>query len=180
MLNSKRKKNLQSTRLDGERSCDQNQFVSLLIQHNCSYEILLSRFEHSRRYEIFTNDNHRETLEENSRLVDINDKLQKQLTESQEEVSMLKRSMRRGNQSDDSSCSPHSVGPGVKVTSAFIASDGKVPTLCPLGGCSHYEAVLRGPDTMKNFQNHMNNTHRVCGECYEVDVLFLTCPSVSV
>ena len=47
------------------------------------------------------------------------------------------------------------------MTSAFIRSDGKVPLTCPVGGCTHYETVLRGPDVMKNFQNHMNNTHRV-------------------
>jgi hypothetical protein len=48
-----------------------------------------------------------------------------------------------------------------KTTSAFLGPDGKVPGACPLGGCSHYETVLRGHDVMKNFQNHMNNTHRV-------------------
>jgi hypothetical protein len=105
---------------------------------------------------------HRETLEENSRLVDANEKLQMQVTGSREEMSVLKSKMQRQSApSDESSPSLDSVGRGVKVTSAYIGSDGKVPTVCPVGGCSHYENVLRGADPMKNFQNHMNNTHRV-------------------
>jgi hypothetical protein len=122
-------------------------------------EILLSRFEQSRRYEVFTSDMHRETLEENSRLVDLNEKMQKQLSELQEEVMILKA--RRGPviHSDDSSSSP-GMG-GIRVTSAYIGSDGRIPALCPVGGCTHYDSVHRGQDVMKNFQNHMNNTHRV-------------------
>jgi hypothetical protein len=127
-----------------------------------SFEILLSRFEQSRRYEVFTSDMHRETLEENSRLVDANEKLQRQLTGSREETSALQcKIQRQSARSDESSPSLDSVGQGLKVTTAFIGTDGKVPAVCPVGGCAHYENVLRGTDQMKNFQNHMNNTHRV-------------------
>ena len=49
-----------------------------------------------------------------------------------------------------------------KFSRSDISTHGKVPGSCPLGGCIHYESVLsRGPDVMKNFQNHLNNTHRV-------------------
>jgi hypothetical protein len=106
---------------------------------------------------VFTSDTYKETLEENSRIVDQNENLQKLLSEAQNEILILKRQCAR--LSSDESASPGSGG--IKLTSAFIRSDGKVPSTCPVGGCSHYESVLRGPDIMKNFQNHMNNTHRV-------------------
>ena len=54
-------------------------------------EILLTRFEQSRRYEVFTNDAHRDTLVENSRLVDCVDQLHKKMGEAQEEITILKR-----------------------------------------------------------------------------------------
>jgi hypothetical protein len=54
-------------------------------------EILLTRFEQSRRYEVFTNDAHRDTLVENSRLVDLVDQLHKKMGEAQEEITILKR-----------------------------------------------------------------------------------------
>ena len=130
------------------------------------FEILLSRFENSRRYEVFTSDMHRDTLEQNSRLVDENEKLQRELGALQDECLILKRNATgpplRQLDASDSSVSPVSVGGlGIRITSAYIGSDGKVPAVCPLGGCSHYDSVLKGSDAMKNFQNHMNNTHRV-------------------
>ena len=138
-------------------------FFSGLTSVYFRFEILLSRFEHSRRYEVFTSDMHRETLEHNSRLVDENEKLQRELSALQDENLVLKRNATvRRLDASDSSVSPSSVdGTGIKTTSAFIGSDGKVPSACPVGGCSHYDSVLRGSDAMKNFQNHMNNTHRV-------------------
>ena len=70
---------------------------------------------------------HRETLAENSRLVDLNEKMQKQLNELQEEVMIHKA--RRGPviHSDDSS----SPGMGIRVSTAYIGSDGRVPMHCP-------------------------------------------------
>ncbi len=124
-------------------------FVSLRLEN------LLSSFETTRRYEVFTDDRYRETLQENSNLVDHNETLQRQLGQAQEEIMALKHTLFR--QSDRQS------GAGISRTSAFIGPDGRVPIECPLGGCSHYETVHRGPDVSKNFQNHMNNTHRVCG-----------------
>ncbi len=100
---------------------------------------------------------HKETLEENSHIVDQNEKLQRRLSEAQNEILVLKQQCLRLASSEESA-SP--VG-GIRLTSAFLRSDGKVPSTCPVGGCSQYESVLRGPDVMKNFQNHMNNTHRV-------------------
>ena len=94
-------------------------------------------------------------MEENARLVDRVDELEVKLSESMEEISILGRSVVAD------SPSPHSVGPGIRLTSAYLGSGGKVPATCPLGGCHHYESVNRGGDAMKNFQNHMNNTHRV-------------------
>ena len=104
---------------------------------------------------------HRDTLAENSRLVDLNEKMQKQLNELQEEVMIHKA--RRGPviHSDDSS----SPGMGIRVSTAYIGSDGRVPMHCPVGGCTHYDGVHKGLDIMKNFQNHMNNTHRVLYLC---------------
>jgi hypothetical protein len=117
---------------------------------------------------VFTSDMHRDTLEQNSRLVDDNERLHRQLSALQNENLVLKQNaapvLKRSESSSSGGVrSPVSVG--IKTTSAFIGSDGKVPGACPLGGCSHYETVLRGNDTMKNFQNHMNNTHRVCDYC---------------
>ena len=108
------------------------------------FESLLTRFEQSRRYDVFTNDTYRETTEENSRLVDRVDLLEKKLGEANEEIAILKR------RSQDS--------PDVKMTSAFLDRNGKVPGVCPVGGCSNYDSVQC---VLKNFQNHMNNTHRV-------------------
>lgn len=133
------------------------------------FEILLSRFEQSRRFEVFTSDMHKETLEENSRIVDHNEKLQRLLSEAQEEIQILRRGTMghyhgaRAAFGHDSSPSPqNSISIGERSTSAFIQSDGVVPLVCPLGGCTQYEMVhQRGSDVMKNFQNHMNNTHRV-------------------
>jgi hypothetical protein len=115
---------------------------------------------------VFTSEMHRDTVETNSRLVDDNERLQRQLSALQDEILVLKQNAgpkRSESGSSGGLRSPVSVG--IKTTSAFIGSDGKVPGACPLGGCSHYETVLRGNDTMKNFQNHMNNTHRVCDCC---------------
>ena len=77
------------------------------------------------------------------------------LSETQEENLILKQKIRR-----QSAESPQAGG-GIRLTSAMLCSDGKVPGACPLGGCLQYEMVLRGSDTLKNFQNHLNNTHRV-------------------
>jgi hypothetical protein len=112
---------------------------------------------------VFTSDMHRETLEQNSRLVDENEKLQRELSALQDELLVLKKNVSTPLQRQDTSdSSPSSVGcSGIRTSSAYIGSDGKVPSVCPVGGCSHYETVFRGQDTMKNFQNHMNNTHRV-------------------
>jgi hypothetical protein len=118
-------------------------------------EILLSRFEQSRRYEVFTSDANRETLVENSRLVDQVDELQKKLGEALEEISILRRRSAGGS---SASSSPHSAGGGIKMTSAFLGSDGSIPDVCPLGGCLNYNSV-QGDG--KYFQNHMNNVHRV-------------------
>ena len=119
---------------------------------------------------MFTSDTYKETLEENSRIVDQNEKLQKLLSEAQDEILILKRQCAR--LASDESASPGSGG--IQMTSAFIRSDGKVPATCPIGGCSHYESVLRGPDVMKNFQNHMNNTHRVITSFHSFERLFMT------
>ena len=132
----------------------------------CRFEILLSRFENSRRYEVFTSDMHRDTLEQNSRLVDENEKLQRELSALKDDLLIFRQNATapRPRQLDafDSSVSPGSVGGTcIKISSAYIGSDGKVPSACPVGGCSHYDSVLKGSDPMKNFQNHMNNTHRV-------------------
>jgi hypothetical protein len=138
-------------------------YYSFHHHHNTGFnrfELLLSRFDQSRRYEVFTSDMHKETLEENSRIVDQNEKLQRLLSQAQNEILVLKQQCSRLASSSDESASPGGSG-GIKLTSAFLRSDGKVPTTCPVGGCSQYESVLRGPDVMKNFQNHMNNTHRV-------------------
>jgi len=119
---------------------------------------------------------HKETLEENSRLVDQNESLHRLLGEAQEEVLILKRTIKRrsielvsaggsSSTTTSSGSSPrHSWDVHPELTSMFIGPDMKVPTQCPLGGCNNYEMVhqLRGgSDAMKNFQNHMNNTHRV-------------------
>ena len=117
---------------------------------------------------------HKETLEENSRLVDQNESLHRLLSEAQEEVLILKRTIinRRSIIVNEEvvgvgggggfSSSPRHWDGHPELTSMFIGPDMKVPTQCPLGGCSQYEMVhQRGSDAMKNFQNHMNNTHRV-------------------
>ena len=128
---------------------------------------MLSQFERSRRYEVFTSEMHRETLELNSRLVDENERLQREMSVLKDEILVLKQQqnhpLKRSDSDHSSGGAPVSVG--VKATSAFIGSDGKVPGACPMGGCSHYYSVFRGHDTMKNFQNHMNNTHRVSEYC---------------
>lgn len=166
-------------------------FVSLIIiiimlivvYKKNSLEKLLSQFEGSRRFEIFSSEMHKETIEENSRHVDKIESLQKLLSESQEEILILKQKVqvRCGSSETRSSTSlrlqqqqqqqqppvgtttPPTTTSGIKSTSAFLCvTNGKVPGSCPLGGCIHYESVLsRGPDVMKNFQNHLNNTHRV-------------------
>lgn len=125
----------------------------------CRFENLLSRFEKTRRYDVFTSETHRETVEENARLVDRVDELEIKLSESMEEISILGRPM--------DTPSPRSVGAGIRLTSAYLGSGGKVPAACPLGGCHHYESVNGVGDAMKNFQNHMNNTHRVCFFFYQ-------------
>lgn len=113
---------------------------------------------------------HKETLEENSRLVDQNESLHRLLSEAQEEVLILKRTINRRSIVNEEEVgvggggfsSPRHWDGHPELTSMFIGPDMKVPTQCPLGGCSQYEMVhQRGSDAMKNFQNHMNNTHRV-------------------
>lgn len=124
---------------------------------------------------------HKETLEENSRLVDQNEKLQRLLSEAQEEIQILRRNtggFRHGAHENSSPSPLSSVSTGVKLTSAFIQSDGSVPKVCPLGGCAQYEMVhQRGSDAMKNFQNHMNNTHRVIPPIVSFLCLKLQCLS---
>jgi hypothetical protein len=120
---------------------------------------LLSQFERSRRYEVFTSEMHRETVEQNSLLVDENERLQREMSVLRDEIFVLKQ--QQNKRSDFDHCSSTAPDSSSKTTSAFLGPDGKVPGACPLGGCSHYETVLRGHDVMKNFQNHMNNTHRV-------------------
>lgn len=133
-----------------------------------SLEILLSRFEQSRRYEVFTSDMHKQTLEENHRIIDENEKLQRLLSEAQHEILILKQKAadRRGlSQSADAPPSKKNCpGFSTRLTSDLLGPDSKIPTECPLGGCTNYASVhQRGSDTLKNFQNHMNNTHRVFG-----------------
>ena len=118
------------------------------------FENLLSRFEGARRYEIYSSEQHKTTVEENSDLVDKIESLNKLLSETQEENSILKQQIRRQS-------SETQKNGGIRFTSDLLCSDGKVPGTCPLGGCLQYETVLRGSDTLKNFQNHLNNTHRV-------------------
>jgi hypothetical protein len=132
---------------------------------------------------------HKTTIEENSRYVDQIESLQKLLGEAQEEILILKhrKNIHRQPSSGGGGEQQHLLSPspttssgsssmqqsagggttttttatGIKSTSALLSAGGIVPGACPMGGCSHYESVTRGSDVMKNFQNHMNNTHRV-------------------
>jgi hypothetical protein len=57
-----------------------------LTSSKLRFESLLTRFEKPRRYDVYTSDDHRETIEENSRLVDQVDDLNRRLGEAREVV----------------------------------------------------------------------------------------------
>ena len=156
----------------------------IIITIICRFENILSKFDCSRRYEVFTSDMHKTTIEENSKHVDKIESLQKLLGEAREEILILKQ---KKNQTP----LPHyqlgdeprfmqqqkSIVSGVKMTSDLLNEDGNVPAACPMGGCMHYESVIMrggGSDVMKNFQNHLNNTHRV-GNIIPIFLLLLFC-----
>jgi hypothetical protein len=107
------------------------------------YENMFARFDKPHRYEMFSNEMHRKTVEENHRLVDHVDDLAKSLSEANEELLILRRR-----------CS------AIHVSTAFLSLDGSIPSICPMGGCSDYPKA----GNLKNFQCHLNLVHRVvCG-----------------
>jgi hypothetical protein len=111
-----------------------------VVVNECKrYETLLSRFDTRDRYEVFSNESHRLAVIENHKLVDQVDTLQRSLSEAREEILILSRR------------------PSA-ASSVFVVAGGKVPAVCPLGGCLNYDDV--GGD-MGNFQKHMDITHRV-------------------
>ena len=101
---------------------------------------------------IYTDENHQTTVQENSKLVDENERLWRQIRVLEEDNITLKHQEQQGK--------------GLVTThSAEYLKDGRIPGSCPCGGCKQYESVLQSAEPIKAFQNHMNHTHRVCIWC---------------
>jgi hypothetical protein len=127
-------------------------------------ERLLSGFERARKFDHFTDDLQRRTVERNEKLADEMERLERTVHAMQEENAVLKQQHRR-----QTVCAPRArmededEGGGGSIAS-YITSDGRVPHECPCDaqGCEdRYEAQVIGSESpTEAFVMHMSKTHK--------------------
>jgi len=127
-------------------------------------ERILSGFEKARRFDHFTDDLQRQTVERNEKLAAEVELLERTVHVLQEENDVLKQTHKRQSvcaararvEDDEEN---HSVV-------SYITSDGRIPPECPCDaeGCEErYEAQVIGSESpTEAFILHMSKTHKVC------------------
>ena len=128
-------------------------------------ERLLSGFERARKFDHFTDDLQRQTVERNEQLAAEVERLERTVHTLQEENAVLKQQHRR-----QSVCAPRArvedddEGGGGSIVS-YITSDGRVPPSCPCDaeGCEErYETQVIGSESpTEAFVIHMSKMHKV-------------------
>jgi hypothetical protein len=130
-------------------------------------ERVLSGFEKTRKFELFTDEKHRETLQANEKLAEHVENLEYKLHIMQEELDVLQQAEQRRAATasrvliDDEDR---------ESISAYITADGRVPAECPCKGqeCSRYDQqVVMSPNPADAFSDHMLKYHKVspCSCC---------------
>ena len=132
-------------------------------------EKALNGFEKTRRYDTFTDTQHRETLALNERLADELEKLERRMRALEEDHTILSRQCRRAAAVADRVTIADEDEEEESISS-YITSDGRIPSKCPCNpdGCSAlYERhVIDSTNPASAFTEHMTKTHQV-----EIDFL---------
>jgi hypothetical protein len=124
-------------------------------------ERVLAGFEKARKFELFTDEKHRETLQINEKLAEQVENLEYALHTMQEELDVLQQAeQRRGATAsrvliDDEDR---------ESISSYITADGRVPAACPCKGleCARYDLqVVMSPNPADAFSDHMLKYHKV-------------------
>ena len=127
-------------------------------------EAILSKFEKTRKYDNFTNETHKATLDLNHELADQVDHLERELHILREENEALQQYQRRIESTHSRRDDDEDDG----SISAYITPDGRIPAQCPCNaeGCAErYEAqVLLHANPADAFKAHMHKLHR-CMHC---------------
>jgi len=124
-------------------------------------ERLLSGFEQTRRFQPFTEELHKQTLERNEQLAAELDRMERAMHALQEELAALRQQSHR-----QSICAPRIFDEEEEHSIAsYITSDGRIPTQCPcdaLGCREHYDTQVIGNESpTEAFVLHMSRTHKV-------------------
>ena len=124
-------------------------------------ERVLGGFERTRRFDQFTDDQHRRTLELNGTLSDEVERLERIVHVLQEENAVFKRHHHR-----QSVCAARTrIDDDDDSIASYITSDGRIPTQCPCDahGCAErYEAQVIGSESPTDaFVLHMSRVHKV-------------------
>lgn len=126
-------------------------------------ERLLMGFEQTKRFQPFTEELHKKTLERNEQLAVELDRMERTMHALQEELATLKQLHHR-----QSICAPRSnieEEGGDRSIISYIASDGRIPTQCPcdaLGCKEQYDMQVVGNESpTEAFVLHMSRVHKV-------------------
>ena len=165
-------KTLQVSETHNRKLCEENtalkQKTELIYTEMRRLERVLSGFERARKFDHFTDDLQRQTVERNEKLADEVEQLERTVHALQEENAVLKQQHRR-----QSVCAPRARldddDDDHSSIVAYITSDGRVPHECPCDaqGCEErYEAQVLGSESpTEAFVLHMSRTHRVSLFC---------------
>lgn len=128
-------------------------------------ERALAGFERTRRFEPFTQEQHKITLELNEQMATDLERLEREMHALQEENAILKQHSRR-----QTTCAPRtniedSDGEEHTSITSYISSDGSIPTKCPCDaiGCEErYDTQVIGSESpTEAFVLHMSRVHKV-------------------
>ena len=126
-------------------------------------ERILNGFEKTRRYEVFTDEHHRSTLEQNEKMACDIDKMEHRLHVLQEENEIMKQTLQRKT---IATAARVMIDEDSTDISSFVTSDGRIPPTCPCDetGCaSIYEfEIIRHSNPTMAFTAHMTKAHKVC------------------
>jgi hypothetical protein len=155
---------LQATEKHNRQLAEENRFLKQTNEATYGemrrLERLLSGFEQTRRFQPFTDELHKQTLERNEQLAAELDRMERAMHALQEELAALRQQSHR-----QSVCAPRILDEEEHSIVSFIASDGRIPAQCPcdaLGCREQYDTQVIGNESpTEAFVLHMSRTHKV-------------------